>query len=133
MRSENALPKLLGSMQPQLHDELYVFATTTDAIDLDILRPRLLFVEEEGVTLVLKKTKAEEHGLQFEFPCRMITLGINSSLDAVGFIAAVTSHLANESISVNPVSAFFHDHLFIPADQADDAILSIGQLSTQFG
>ena len=132
MRTENALSKLLGSMRPQLHDEVYVFATMADAIDLETLKPRLLFVEAEGTTLVLTKYQAEARGLQYEFPCRMITLRVRSSLDAVGFIAAVTTWLANEAISVNPVSAFFHDHLFIPADRADDAMISIGELSKQF-
>ena len=68
---------------------------------------------------------------QTDVPGRCLPTHVRSSLDAVGFIAAVTTWLAKESISVNPVSAFFHDHLFIPADRADDAVISIGELSRQ--
>jgi hypothetical protein len=36
---------------------------------------------------------------------------VHSSLDAVGFMAAVTTRLAKINIGVNPVSGFYHDHL----------------------
>jgi hypothetical protein len=52
----------------------------------------------------------------------MITLNVFSALDAVGFLAAVTARLANAGISVNPVSGFHHDHLFVPADRAEEAM-----------
>jgi len=40
----------------------------------------------------------------------------------VGFLAAVTSRLTEAGISVNAISAFYHDHLFVPADRADEAM-----------
>jgi hypothetical protein len=52
----------------------------------------------------------------------MITLEIHSSLDAVGFLAAITARLAEAGMGVNPVSAFYHDHLFVPADRAAEAL-----------
>ena len=52
----------------------------------------------------------------------MITLNIHSSLEAVGFLAALLPALAAEGMGVNPVSGFFHDHLFVPADRAEDAL-----------
>ena len=55
-------------------------------------------------------------------PFRMITLEIRSSLDAVGFLAAVTTKLAAHGIAVNAVSAFHHDHLFVPAERAEEAL-----------
>jgi hypothetical protein len=47
------------------------------------------------------------------FPCKKVTLGVHSSLDAVGFMAAITTRLAKISIGVNPVSGFYHDHLYV--------------------
>jgi hypothetical protein len=44
----------------------------------------------------------------------MITLNVYSSLEAVGFIAAVGAKL--NKIGVNPVSGFFHDHCFVPVE-----------------
>ena len=40
--------------------------------------------EAEGRTFVIPKSIAENHGFEFEYPCRMITLQIHSSLSAVG-------------------------------------------------
>jgi hypothetical protein len=56
------------------------------------------------------------------FPCRMVTLTVHSALAAVGFLAATTTHLAAAGISVNAVSAFFHDYLFVPAERAEEAV-----------
>ena len=59
----------------------------------------------------------------------MITLTVHSALDAVGFLAAVTARLAAAGIGANPVSAFFHDHLFVPAARADEALALLRSLA----
>jgi uncharacterized protein len=82
----------------------------------------MIFREREGDTLILLEEEARAAGLSSAFRSRMITLNIHSSLDAVGFLAAITARLAAVGMSVNPVSAYFHDHLFVPADRADDAV-----------
>ncbi len=51
----------------------------------------------------------------------MITRDVLSALDVVGFLAAVTAALADAGIGANAVSAFFHDHLFVPLDRAEAA------------
>ncbi len=70
-------------------------------------------------------------GLAASFRCRMITLTVHSSLEAVGFLAAVTARLARAGMGVNPVSAFHHDHLFVPADRADEAMEILRQLANE--
>jgi len=50
---------------------------------------------------------------------RMIALSVRSSLDAVGFLAAISQKLAEHEISVNAISAYYHDHLFVPTAQAE--------------
>ena len=52
----------------------------------------------------------------------MITLNVHSSLEAVGFLAAITARLAAAGMGVNPVSGFYHDHLFVPAERAAEAM-----------
>jgi len=52
----------------------------------------------------------------------MITLNIHSSLDAVGFMARIATELAKHDMGVNPVSGFYHDHLFVPDGREEDAL-----------
>lgn len=112
---ELQLSTLLATLEAVLDPELYVFVTlpprTTPPIDLHI---QMLFQEREGMTVIATKNSAIEHGLAYTFTCRMITLDVHSSLEAVGFIAVIATELKNLNIGVNPVSGYFHDHLFIP-------------------
>ena len=50
-------------------------------------------------------------------------------LEAVGFLAAITTRLAEDGIPVNAVSAFHHDHLFVPLDRLDDAMAALAELT----
>ena len=52
------------------------------------------FVETEGVSLVLERSAATRFDLAYIYPCRLITLTVHSSLDAIGFVARITSALA---------------------------------------
>ena len=123
MGGETRLETLLGSMQPELRPGTYVFASVPsgDPRRKGIM-PMMSFREEEGETLILSMAEAEAAGLSHAFPCRMITLTIHSALDAVGFLAAITARLAAAGIPVNPVSAFHHDHLFVPEERAADVM-----------
>lgn len=89
----------------------------------------MVFKETEGTTLIVLKSEAETHGLSYEFPCRMITLNIHSSLEAVGFMARIATELAKHDMGVNPVSGFFHDHLFVPDGRERDAIEILKRLA----
>lgn len=129
MTGETNLDTLLASMAAELVDGLYVFATLPAGTVPAGLRPRMQFQEAEGTTLILLKDEAEAHGIAYEFPCRMITLNIHSSLEAVGFLARITTALAREGMGVNPVSGFFHDHLFVPDGREEDALRVLGEFS----
>ena len=129
MSGEINLNNLLRSMQPVLHPGTYVFATVDRGFDSAGLAPRMAFEESEGKTLILLQETAKNHGIAHEFPSRMITLNIHSSLEAVGFIAAIATKLAGLGMGVNPVAAFHHDHLFVPADRVDDAMQALTELS----
>jgi hypothetical protein len=122
MTGETNLERLIANMQPVLDPNTYVFATTTEDYDIAALTPLMVFQEAEGTTLILRQETAIAHGLAHDFPCRRITLNIHSSLEAVGFIAAVATRLAKAGMGVNPVSAYFHDHVFVPEDNAQKAM-----------
>ncbi len=129
MSGETNLATLIRSMTPVLHPETYVFAKTDDAERARRTSARMIFQEAEAITLILEQSEAEREGFAYEFPCRMITLNVHSALEAVGFIAAVASELARHGMGVNPVAGFYHDHLFVPAARAEDAMAALKALS----
>ncbi|MEM6408259.1 MAG: ACT domain-containing protein [Pseudomonadota bacterium] len=129
MPAEANLTRLIESMQPVLADGEFVFATSNDPVDLGGIRPQMQFHEAEGVTYILRMEDAKRLGLRYEFPCKMISLNVHSALDAVGFLAAITKALAAKGMGVNPVSGFFHDHLFVPEGREEDAMSTLHALS----
>ena len=131
MTGETDLGALLRSMSARLAPEVYVFVTLPGGKVPPGLSPRMVFEEAEGTTLIVAQEVAAARGLDAQFPCRMITLSVHSALEAVGFIASVAAELARHGISVNPVSGFFHDHLFVPEDRAEDAMALLAALSAQ--
>lgn len=132
MTGETDLPRLIASMRPRLSGDVYVFATLLpgSAMPAGIV-PLMSFREAEGTTLVLTQTEARSAGLHAIFPSRMITLDVHSSLEAVGFIAAVATRLASAGLGVNPVAGYHHDHLFVAADRASEAMAILEAMSAE--
>lgn len=95
------------------------------------LEPIATFKELEGLTLVLTKDKADNAGLNYEGVFRQITLTVHSSLDAVGLTAAVSTKLAAKGISANIIAAYYHDHIFVSSEQAEQALLALKELSQE--
>ena len=117
------LQVLLGHMAPALDPREFVFATlAADGIAAVLPHAIMLFREAEGVTAIVEARTARDLGIEGVFVSRMITLHVYSALDAVGFLATLLPALAEAGMGVNPVSAFHHDHLFVPADRAEDAL-----------
>lgn len=129
MSGETDLKKLLSLLSAELAEGTYVFSTVKNATYPINITPKMVFEEAEGTTLILLKDDAEKAGLVYDFPCRMITLNIHSSLEAVGFIAHIASELAAKGMGVNPVSGFYHDHLFVPANRANEAMSILKEIS----
>ena len=128
MSGETNLNALLQSMQPILYPGEYVFCSISDR-NYSHLDPIGIFKENEGITLILERKKADTANLPYTSIFCMITLSIHSSLEAVGFLAAITNKLAEHNISVNPVSAYYHDHLFVPVSRAREAITLLKEFS----
>lgn len=129
MTGETDLGALLRGMRPVLADGVYVFVTMPPGAVPDGIATLMWFQEDEGTTLILRRSEAEHHGLPHQFPCRMITLRVHSSLAAVGFIARVATALAAAGMGVNPVSGYFHDHLFVPDGREDEAMQILRRLA----
>ncbi len=131
MTGERDLKRLLAELDPWLDPDIYVFASTTGAAPTQRVSPLMQFHEAEGLTLILTQADAARAGLGGVFPCRRITLRVHSALDAVGLIAAVSAALSEAGISTNPVSGFFHDHVFVAEKDADRAMDVLRALAIQ--
>lgn len=112
------LKTLIENMSPSLHEFPYVFISVDKAAFNKLpFEPLCTFREEEGITIITEESNAVKNGFPYNSTWACITLNVNSSLSAIGFIAAIAGKLTEENISVNPVSAFYHDHLFVPWDK----------------
>lgn len=120
---ESDLEYLLKNMQPVLEDEELVFCSLPPKqTEKYIPLCQGYYCEREGVTVIISRHLADLEGLEYEYIFRRITLDVHSSLGAVGFLASVTRVLAAQGISVNVVSAFYHDHLYVQSHQAELAM-----------
>jgi hypothetical protein len=128
---ERDLATLLITMKPALDPREWVFCCVDRSFPIDDARALLMFRETEGITIVVERHVAEEHDLEYTFLARRITLRVESDLASVGFTAAVTAALAKHTIAANVVSGFYHDHLFVPLDRAEEALRVLEELSAQ--
>jgi hypothetical protein len=123
---ERDLARLLAGLDPRLDDRPWVFVSLAAPPPAEAL---MLFREDEGMTAVLAPAEARRLGLPDAPVFRRITLGIQSSLEAVGLTAAVAGALAEAGIAANVVAAYHHDHVFVPEGRADAAMQCLRRLS----
>ncbi|MDR5883038.1 ACT domain-containing protein [Caballeronia sp. LZ032] len=122
------LSALLAAMEPEFQPGVYVFASVTHGsapASADVIAT---FREREGLTVVMEEHAAQAAGLTPLFRAAWITLTVHSDLHAVGLTAAFAQALGEAGISCNVMAAAYHDHLFVPADDAPramDALLSL--------
>ncbi len=118
-------------MKPEQVKGEFVFCTLSEEIfSKTKIVPLLVFHEKEGVTIIIKKELAEKMKFSHQNSWAMITLTVHSDLAAVGFLAVITKKLAEEGISVNAVSAYYHDHLFVPYEKREVAMKALKEISS---
>jgi len=128
---EKDVNALLRGMQPVLHTDRFVFATTPHPpTDIDAMA---WIREDEGITVVATQKEADRAGLIYDFVAARITLQVHSSLDAVGLTAVVAATLADAGISCNVVAGYYHDHVFVRAEDGSRAQRLLLALSAATG
>ena len=115
--------KELKNLNPVLLEDEYVFCTFLSSIygDHNKLNPIASFNEKEGLTLVVKKEIAKFNNLEFKGTFKCISLTLISSLTSVGLTALISKALADNEISANIYAGYYHDHIFVPLEKANDA------------
>ena len=116
------LPQLLASMEPSLNPGTYAFVVAP--VDYQIPPDQIIASvrEPEGQSLVIPEQLAHECGLPVTYSAAWITLTVHSDLVAVGLTAAFAGALGQAGISCNVIAGVHHDHLFVPAHQAQQAM-----------
>lgn len=132
MAGEKNIDKLIRGMTPRLNDGEYVFVTVKDLNEIDRNLTIFEFKEEEGITIVIDRNKADELNYKYDFVAAWITLMVHSSLEAVGLTAVFSSALADNGISCNVIAAYYHDHIFVDKKDSDKAIRVLKQLSESY-
>jgi uncharacterized protein len=127
MVGERDLGRLLAGLSPALSGRDWGYATTI--VPPDGLVAFATIAEDEGLTVIAPMAALEAAGLAVQGPMARITLTVHSALEAVGLTAAVSTALAQEGISANMVAGFYHDHIFLPAADADRAMNVLQGLS----
>ena len=119
---ETDLQRLLAGLAPALAEHPRAIRTqpANAPIPGDAI---MLFREDEGLTVVFEADAAMP-----EAQWAQITLRIHSSLDAVGMMAAIATALADRGIPCNAVSAYYHDHLFVPWERRAEAMRALHAL-----
>lgn len=125
------LTELLRTMEPALHDGVYVFASVPRGADIRTFDPVATVAEAEGTTVVVREEVALRAGLRAEFRAAWITLSVHSDLNAVGLTAAFSKALADAGIGCNVVSGVHHDHVFVPAERGGEAMSALRALQQQ--
>jgi hypothetical protein len=129
MQPISDLGLLLRSLDAVRQPGVYVFCALPPEADISGVSALATFREAEGLTVILEEREALARGLAPRFRAAWITLTVYSDLTAVGLTAAVASALAAAGISCNVVAAVHHDHLFVPAGDADAALAVLDRLA----
>jgi uncharacterized protein len=120
MVGERDLRRLLAGLSPALCGRDWGYAVAK-AVPNGVVAFATV-AEDEGLTVIARLADLEAAGLAVQGPMARITLSVHSALEAVGLTAAVSTALAEAGISANMIAGFHHDHIFLPAADADRAM-----------
>lgn len=120
MADQRAVDRLLSTLSVTMRPEVYVYAVTAQRPSGDDYAA--VIQELEGWTVVCTREFARQRSWSYTYDCRWISVEAQSSLEMVGLTKALSSLLADAGIACNVLAGYFHDHLLVPEDKADQAI-----------
>lgn len=126
------LRDLLQKANPVVDSEPHVFCRLHNTDTSDDSCAIAWFAEKEGANAIFRISDAVRLNLDFQHQWARITLTVHSDLADVGFLAVLLPPLAQAGISVNAVSAFYHDYLFVPWDRQAQALQILQETCAKF-
>lgn len=118
------LKALLLGMKPKLAERAFVFAPLGEGAMIPKTAVAMIR-EDEGDCCIIPAEAGPDGAQQFA----QITLQVHSDLEAVGLTAAVAGALATSGIACNAIAGLYHDHLFVPWEQREEALDRLNKLS----
>ena len=118
---------VLATMEPRLYPGEYGFACV--AAPPPGVAVFATVAEDEGLTVVARAEELAAAGIAHQGGWARISLTVQSDLAAVGLTAAIATALAGQGISANVIAGFHHDHVFVQAERALDAVAVMRGLS----
>lgn len=122
------LAEMLRTLQVVVREDDYVYALVESGHPATRLAAATV-AEEEGITLVLRRTDADEAGLAYDFVAAWLTLSVHSALEAVGLTAAFSRALGEAGIACNVLAGYHHDHLLVPVVDRERALAALNALT----
>ncbi|PHH68769.1 hypothetical protein CDD82_294 [Ophiocordyceps australis] len=129
-----AISRILSTLTLKLNPTTFVFTCLSNSSCLPpISEMQLLFRETEGITLLVSLQFATTQNMRYFSPCRIIAVDVETSGQRTvpGLMATLASVLATRNLGLNSVSAFYHDHLLVPAGREDEALELLAQLASE--
>ena len=129
MSGELDLQSMLRSFTVIRRPGRFTITTSGDPVSLGVGVVAVL-EESEGITVVSTVEEAKRRGWPVTFEAAWLIVEVHSSLEAVGLTAAFARALADAGIACNVLAGFYHDHILVPIDRADDAERCLAGLRT---
>jgi hypothetical protein len=121
------LQAMLATLEATVRPDDYVYAVV-EADHPAVALAAATIREDEGLTVVLRRADADNHGITYDFVACWLSLTVHSSLEAVGLTAAFSRALGDAGISCNVLAGFHHDHLLVPVAERDCALAALRAL-----
>lgn len=117
------LTEIFKHLQIDINEVNVVYVTVPTDFDQDLLNfePICMFKENEGTTLIIPESQASRIDFEKSKPMAWLTVKAHTDLESIGFTAALSAALSSVEISCNVIAGYYHDHLFVPVDDAQRA------------
>lgn len=126
------LSEVLKIMKPKIQPGEYIFCVVSEAKFRTMnIKALCTFKEKEGISAILDRPSADGNAIQYSSVWKMISLSVNSSLESIGMLAAISTRFAKERIPLNVISAYHHDHLFVPVQFAEKAMALLKKIGEE--
>jgi hypothetical protein len=122
---ETDLDVMLATLAVERRPGVFTYLSVPTVIPDLLTDAHAVVGEGSTTTIVLPVESAERAGHRVDVRLAWLTLTVQSSLEAVGLTAYVSTRLAAEGIACNVLAGYHHDHLLVPIDRADDAVAAL--------